>query len=159
MDDTGISFAALTNYDLEIMINTELANVNTWLKAIKLSLNVVKMNFMTIGSRQRLQTRAEVSIQAHIEGKEIKRVDSSKPLGLKIDKTLSSSKLIDNISNRISSGIGALKRVRIFINTHSATKIYQALTSHHFMYCCSVWDGLSQATKITKPRCKSNYQI
>ena len=36
-----------------------------------------------------LQTQAEVSIQAHIEGKEIKRVDSSKSLGLTIDETLS----------------------------------------------------------------------
>ena len=39
-----------------------------------------------------------------------------------------------------------MKRVRPLSNTHSATKIYQALTSEpHFMYCCSVWDGLSQA--------------
>ena len=36
-----------------------------------------------------LQNQAEVSIQAHIEGKEIKRVDSSKSLGLTIDETLS----------------------------------------------------------------------
>ena len=36
-----------------------------------------------------LQTRAEVSIQVYIEGREIKRVDSSKSLGLTIDETLS----------------------------------------------------------------------
>ena len=35
---------------------------------------------------------------------------------------------IENISKKISSGIGALNRVRPFINTHSATKIHQALT-------------------------------
>ena len=44
---------------------------------------------MVIGSRQRLQTQAEVSIQAHIECKEIKRVESSKSLGLTIAETLS----------------------------------------------------------------------
>ena len=38
-----------------------------------------------------------------------------------------------------------MKRVRPLFNTHSATKIYQALTSEpHLMYCCSVWDGNSQ---------------
>ena len=42
VDDTSISFAAPTNYDLEIMINTELANVTSSLKANKLSLNVTK---------------------------------------------------------------------------------------------------------------------
>ena len=96
-DDTSVSFVAPTNYDLEKMINTELAYVNSWLKANKLSLNVAKTEFMVIGSRQRLQTQAEVSIQAHIECKEIKRVESSKSLGLTIAETLSWSKHIDNI--------------------------------------------------------------
>lgn len=41
-DDPSISFAAPTNYDLEKMLKTDLANVNTWLKANKLSLNVAK---------------------------------------------------------------------------------------------------------------------
>ncbi len=54
--DTSINFAASTNYDLETMINTELANINTWLKANKLSLNVAKTEFKIIGSRQRLKT-------------------------------------------------------------------------------------------------------
>ena len=99
-DDTSIGFAAPKNYDLEIMIKTELANVNSWLKANKRSLNVAKTEFMILGSRHRLQTQAEVSIQAHIEGKEIKRVDSSKFLGLTIDTTLSWSKHISNISKK-----------------------------------------------------------
>ena len=112
-DDTSISFAAPTNYDLEIMLKTDLANVNTWLKANKLSLNADKSEFMITSSRQRLQTQAEVSIQGN-RGKEIERVDSSKSLGLTIDETLSRSKHIDNISKKIFSGIGALKRVRPF---------------------------------------------
>ena len=87
-DDTSISFAALI-YDLEIMINTELANVNNWLKANKRRLNVAKTEFMIIGSRQRLQTQAEVSIQAHIHCNEIQGVYFSKSLGLTIDETLS----------------------------------------------------------------------
>ena len=87
-DHTSIGFAAPTNYHLEIMINTELACVNSWLEANKLSLNVAKTEFMVIGSRQRLQTQAEVSIQAHVECKEIKRVESSKSLGLTIAETL-----------------------------------------------------------------------
>ena len=49
-----------------------LANVNSWFKANKLSLNVTKTEFLIIGFCQRLQTQTEVSIQAHVEGKEIK---------------------------------------------------------------------------------------
>ena len=51
-DGTSIRFAAPTIYDdLEMMINTELANINTWLKVNNHSLNVAKTEFMTIGSR------------------------------------------------------------------------------------------------------------
>ena len=62
-DGTSIRFAAPTIYDdLEMMINTELANINTWLKVNNHSLNVAKTEFMTIGFRQGLQTQAEDSI-------------------------------------------------------------------------------------------------
>ena len=71
------------------MINTELANVNNWLKANKRRPNVAKTEFMIVGSHQRLQTQPEVSIQAHIKGKEIQGVYFSKSLGLTIDETLS----------------------------------------------------------------------
>ena len=49
-----------------------LANVNSCFKANKLSLNVTKTEFLIIGFCQRLQTQTEVSIRAHVEGKEIK---------------------------------------------------------------------------------------
>ena len=39
---------------------------------------------------------------------------------------------------KIFSGIGALKRLRPSINTHSSAKIYQALIESHVI----VWDGI-----------------
>ena len=66
------------------------------------------------------------------------------------------------------SGIGALKRLRPSINTHSATKIYQALIESHVI----VWDGISQtlndelpklqncaARVITKSRCMMQVRV
>jgi hypothetical protein len=44
---------------------------------------------------------------------------------------------------KIASAIGALKRVRQFIDTNTALKIYGALIQPHFDYCSSVWDGLN----------------
>ena len=55
-----------------LAIQEWLADVNSWLKADKLSLNVTKTEFLIIGFCQRLQTQTEVSIRAHIKGKEIK---------------------------------------------------------------------------------------
>ena len=52
-----------------------------------------------------------------IDDRTIKRVDHTKSLGLTIDAQLSWSKHVDEISKKVSSAIGALKRVRPFIPT------------------------------------------
>ena len=59
---------------------------------------------------------------------------------------------IEKVCKKISSAIGALKRIRSFITTKTAVEVYFALIQPHFDYCCSVWDGLGEtlSTKIQK---------
>ena len=96
---------------------------------------------MIIGSRQRLNAQCE-EIDISIDDRTIKRVDHTKSLGLTIDAQLSWSKHVDEISKKVSSAIGALKRVRPIIPTDVAVQIYNALILPHFDYCSPVWDGL-----------------
>ena len=102
-DDASISFAVSNQNDLETKINMELDNLNLWLKANKLSLNVAKTEFMVIGSRQKLQTQKDSTIDSHIKGREINKVDYTKSLGLYIDNNLTWKKHISEISKKISS--------------------------------------------------------
>ena len=141
-DDTSITLSAKTVADLKLAVTSELNNLTCWLKANKLSLNVAKTELMIIGSRQRLNAQCE-EIDISIDDRTIKRVDHTKSLGLTIDAQLSWSKHVDEISKKVSSAIGALKRVRPFIPTDVAVQIYNALTLPHFDYCSPVWDGLS----------------
>ena len=113
-DDTSITLSAKTVADLKLAVSSELNNLTCWLRANKLSLNVAKTELMIIGSRQRLNTQFE-EINISIDDRTIKRVDHIKSLGLTIDAHLSWSKHVDEISKKISSAIGALKRVRSFI--------------------------------------------
>ena len=103
---------------------------------------MAKTELMIIGSRQRLNAQCE-EIDISIDDRTIKRVDHTKSLGLTIDAQLSWSKHVDEISKKVSSAIGALKRVRPFIPTDVAVQIYNALILPHFDYCSPVWDGLS----------------
>ena len=102
-------------------------SLNTWLEVNKLSLNIAKTAFMVIGSRQRLATHGNLDLVVFVDNKRIKRVSSSESLGLTIDENLNWSKHIDNISKKVSSGIGALKRMRSFIDKETAIKVYQGL--------------------------------
>ena len=98
---------------------------------------------MIINSRQKQPTNTKNHINTKIENNRIKRVTSAKSLGVTVDERLSWDKHIDEKFKKIAAAIGALKRVRPFISTASATLIYQALIQPHFDYCSSVWDGCS----------------
>ena len=143
-DDTNVTFSAPTIPDLESQINSELKHIDLWLKANKLSLNVAKTEFMIIGSRQKLQSLNDYIININVDGVQVNQTTHSKSLGLNIDENLSWKGHIHEISKKVSSSIGALKRVRPFVSMHTAVEIYKGLIEPHFDYCSAVWDGLSQ---------------
>ena len=79
-----------------------------------------------------------------------------------MDENLSWKAHIHKISKKVSSGIGALKRVRAFVSMHTAIKM-QGLIEPHFDYCSAVLDGLTRqpGEKLQNPAIrvitKSNY--
>ena len=151
-DDTSISIAASSLSELELALNAELANLHEWLNVNKLSLNIAKTEFMLIGSRQRLATTIDHSLTVQIKGHEIDGVPHTKSLGVYIDRNLSWSKHVNETAKIVSSGIGALKRLRPFICEDTAILLYRALIEPYFDYCCPVWGGLSNelADKLQK---------
>ena len=129
-DDTNVTFSAATIPDLESQINSDLKYIDRWLKANKLSLNVAKTEFMVISSRQKLQSLNGNTINIHKDGVPINQRNKSKSLALIIDENLSWKAHIHEIyKKKVSSGFGALKRVRPFVSMHTAIKIYKGLTS------------------------------
>ena len=142
-DDSSISLAAPHITMLEAEMNDEISKLNSWLIANKLSLNIAETELMLIGSRQRLQTQNNQHMEIQVEGKIIKQVEETISLGVHIDNNLSWKKHVNEISKKVSSGIGALKRIRPFISTDIAVKIYNSLIQPHFEYCSTVWDGIS----------------
>ena len=125
-DDTNITLNAKTLTELNLASTPELSNLNCWLRANRLSLNVAKTEFMIIGSRQRLNTQCD-EVDIRIDDEMITRVDHTKSLGLTIDDRLSWSNHVDEICRKVSSAIGALKRIRHFISANTALQIYNAL--------------------------------
>jgi hypothetical protein len=143
-DDTNISVNAKNIIDLEPLLNDELAHIHDWLLCNKLSLNVAKTEFMIIGSRQRFTAHNDQPIKVMINDNEIRKVEFATSLGVTIDKNLNWSVHVENLIKKVSSAVGALKRVRPFITTTTAIQIYKTLILPHFDYCCTVWGSLSQ---------------
>ena len=79
-----------------------------------------------------------------IKGEIIKRVNSTKSLGVDIDD-LSWRKHIEKISKKIASAIGALKRTYEIVCLRQYTSIYLSpnCSTAPWLYCCTVWDNCS----------------
>ena len=137
-DDINVSCSSESLDEIQYVINSELKNLNSWLIANRLSLNIAKTEFMIIGSRQKNERYRERYSRAEV-------VKSS---GVHIDRHLSWAEHIHKISKKISSAIGALKCTRPFMTCKTAVQVYSALIQPHFDYCCSVWDELGDTLAI-----------
>lgn len=83
---------------------------------------------MLIGSRQRLSTSLS------IDDKSIKRISSTKSLGVHIDENLPWDVHIETIGKKIASGLLSLKRCRRFVPQSTLHSVFNALIQPHFDY-------------------------
>ena len=97
---------------------------------------------MVVGSRQRLSTFDNHDLCVVVNNEPIKKVKSTKILGVTLDENLTWENHINVIAKKVSSGISALKRVRGLVDQETAAKIYQGFIEPYFTYCAPVWDGL-----------------
>ena len=95
---------------------------------------MTKTEFMFIGSRQRLNTLTD-SPTITINDNQVSLVNNPKSLGVSLDNKLDWSSHTDRLTKKITSGIGAIKRIRQLVPPATLHLIYQALIQPHFDYC------------------------
>ena len=93
-DDTTLTASGESVLDAEVAINHDLANIKQWLSANKLSLNLVKTEYLLIGSRHNINNLFHAP-RIHVGDMPIKRVKETKALGVYIDEYLSWNKHIE----------------------------------------------------------------
>ncbi len=102
-------------------------NVRTWLS---------KTEYIPIRSRPKIMFNLQLKSKGPI-----KRVNlHAKMLGVNIDEILNRENHIECIASKISSGIGAINKLKEFVNQGTLVLMYNALIQLHFGYCCEVWD-------------------
>ena len=114
-DGTSLCVLGRDATEIKPMINDDLNQLNDWFIANKLNLNTVKSDLMMIASMQPL-TNPNLRTVVQIGDSQLKRVSSSKYLGIEIDDRLSWCNHVEKICKKISSGIVMIQRVRPYIN-------------------------------------------
>ena len=103
-DDTNLTANGSTTCEIQEKLENDLNNVHMWLLANKLTLNVIKTEYMLIGSRQRQsQINTEPILSIGSEG--IKRVSSTKTLGVIVDECITWKNHIDKVAKKPRKGL------------------------------------------------------
>ena len=137
-DDTDI-FAASHDYDILVKsLNDDLKNLHTWLAKNKLQYHPTKTKLMFIGSPYNLKNKIGES-SVFFGDKQVPIIHSFESLGVEIHENLTWEKHIAKICKKVSAGIGAIKRVKPYVDTSTLQIIYKALFQPHFEYCSTLW--------------------
>lgn len=114
-----------------------------WLCANKLTLNVLKTDFMVIASRQKLAALGD-SITLSVNGISLSQVRSVKSLGVNIDENLTWENHVESIRLKVSRNIATLRRLKPILTQKNLVSLYRAIIEPYFIYCSIVWDSLRQ---------------
>ena len=168
-DDTNIT-AYHTNINaFEDVPNKDLDILYRWLQAYRLSLNVLKIEYMymLIGFKVRINKLTSAPKRV-IGGHRLKRVVVTKSLGLMIDDNLSFEEHVNYMSKKVAKGLAMLRRIRDLLPINTLVDIYSSIILPHFDYCSSVWDNCRKGArdKLQKLQnraariiIRSNYEI
>jgi len=136
-DDTNIFITGKSLSDISSIINEEMILISEWIKNNRLSLNVVKTNYMIMSSRAKQYDCNDCVIS--IDDVILERVYETKFLGVMLDDKLLWKSHIEYICNKISKCMGILIKARKILGICSLVTLYNALIKPYLIYCNIIW--------------------
>ena len=155
-DDTNISFSHKNLPELIATLNSELSNISSWFKCNKLSLYISKTNYMHF---QTTHLNPEFQYNVKIDDLSLEQKDSTRFLGIIIDKNLSWNQHLSSIYSQIAKGIGILYRIKNLLPKRTLLSHYNTLILPYINYCNIAWGNRSKTKldNITKESRKDLY--
>ena len=120
------------------ILNAEMEKLVIWLQANKLSLNINKTHYMIFSSKRK-KVETNDGGQVLISNLPIKRVCSTRFLGVILDERLNWQEHIACIKSKISKSIGILYKAKRVFRSSTLLSLYNTLIYPYLMYCVEVW--------------------
>ena len=157
-DDSNMFLTGKDPDEMIRIMNIEITYVIDWLKVNKLSLNLKKTHFIIF---QRPKAKISISEELIVDGvkKDIK--ESTKFLGVIIDKRLSFQQHIKYIKGKLARGVGILCKCKRFFKHETLLTLYNSFLYPYLNYCIAVWGNtcktyLEPLIKARKTCCPNN---
>ena len=118
---------------------------------------MAKTEFTVIGFRQKLFAESHNEINNKLEDQVISKVDHAKSLGLIIDNRLSWSNHVNELCKKVTSAIGALRRIRPLISQSTVALVYNTLIQPHNQRVTSKGSGNDKDLDKTRVKLFPNF--
>ena len=133
-DDTTILSTHKDTKLLYEQANKELDKLQNWLRLNKLSINVNKTNYIIFSSKKEKQ-----DYELTLNDVKIKKVNSTKKLGVCIDHNLTWKEHISSVFQKVAKCTAIINRIKHIVNKDSLSFLYTSLIEPHLTYCVEVW--------------------
>ena len=110
-------------------------DTNIWLRCNRLSLNVLKTNYMIFTTKNKLSHDVDI----FVNNVRIERVHVTKFLGVQIDSKLNWKNHIEYTCKKNSKCIGIISKARRKLHKSSLISLYYSFAFPYFIYCNHVW--------------------
>lgn len=142
-DDTNVFISGKNLKDLEDKVNGELISIVDWLQANRLSLNVLKTNFMIFRGPKKLISYEPKIL---INGAQIERVKSTKFLGVIVDEKLTWKAHIHHVTSKIAKSAGIIHKARQILHKDVLLTLYNTFILPYLLYCGIIWGNAMKTT-------------
>jgi hypothetical protein len=143
-DDTNIYYESTDLKELEKTVNEELKKLSLWLNINRLALNVSKTNFVIFRSAQK---KSNHNVTILMNKKALQQKDHVKYLGILLDEHLNWKQQINQVTLKISRGIGILAKLKPFLKEKLLRSIYFSLVYSYLSYGVQAWGSADNTTK------------
>ena len=152
-DNTTIFYQHKCLSELTLTANTQLENVNKWLIANKLSLNIIKTNDIIFQIPRCKQSTKHLNII--LNNHALQRNRDTKFLGVVIHEHLSWKSSMEYLLIKIRSSIYCIKKIKPSLDRKTLLLLYHTLVKSHILYCITSW-CFDNKTMINKLQCAVN---
>ena len=141
-DDSNMFITGKDANELIESMNDEIINVVDWLRVNKLSLNLKKTHFIIF---QKQKARINVYTELIVDGVKIEMKNSTKFLGVMLDKYLTFNDHIQYIKGKVSRGLGILIKCRKYFTQKTLITLYNSFIYPYLNFCTTVWGNTHES--------------
>ena len=129
-NDTSIYYSHSDIKQLETTLNSELQNLDIWMKSNKLSVNIRKSNYLIFHPSKK---KLSLNLILKYDNQILVQKRHIKFLGVYLDENLSWKMHINYISKKISKSVGIIYRSRFLLSLVAKLSLYYSLINFNIL--------------------------